>query len=134
MIYNDIVIGKLKNQWVISADNGFLSMLADSWDAIYKVNPGWFDVNDLSPEKNVFTKIAANIFSGVDVNTFAQPATPKLEFDSLKPVIIDAQIRASIVHVSCSFNSISKPIANCIPRANNRIPSSSLNIGINFSI
>jgi len=106
VIYNNIVIGKLKNQWVISADNGFLSMLADSWDKIYKVNTDWFDVKDLSPEKNVFTKIAANIFSGVDVNTFAQPAIPKLEFDSLKPVIVDAQIRATIVHVDGYDNAV----------------------------
>jgi S-adenosylmethionine hydrolase len=93
-------------QWVISADNGFLSMLNDSWDNIYKVNSSWFDVNDLSPEKNVFTKIAANILSGVDVNTFAEPTTPKLQFDSLKPVITDSQIRATIVHVDGYDNAV----------------------------
>lgn len=105
-IYNDIVIGKLRNQWVISADNGFLSMLNDSYDTIYKVNPSWFDVNDLSPEKNVFTKIAANILGGVDVNTFAEPTIPKLKFDSLKPVITDSQIRATIVHVDGYDNAV----------------------------
>ncbi len=106
MLYNNIVIGKHRNQWVISADNGFLSLLNDSWDNIYKVNSTWFDVKDLSPEKNVFTKIAANILSGVNINTFAEPTTPKLKFDSLKPVITDSQIRATIVHVDGYDNAV----------------------------
>ena len=106
LIYNDIVIGKIKNQWIIAADNGFLSMVGDEWDAIYKVNTAWFDVNDLSPEKNVFTQIAANIVNGVDVNSFATINTPKIIFDSLKPVITDGQIRASVVHVDGYDNAV----------------------------
>ncbi len=106
MLYTDIVIGKLGNQWVVSADNGFLSMLNDSWDKVYKVNASWFDVNDLSPEKNVFTKIAANILGGIDILTFAEPTLPRIEFDSLKPVITESQIRASIVHVDGYDNAV----------------------------
>ena len=106
LIYSDILIGKIRNQWVIAADNGFLSMLSDEWDAIYKVNPSVFSLNDLSPEKNTFTVLANYILTGVDLNTFAKIATPKIIFNSLKPVITDSQIRASIVHVDGYDNAV----------------------------
>ncbi len=106
LIYNDILIGKIRNQWVIAADNGFLSMLSDQWDAIYKVNPSVFSIKDLSPEKNTFTILANYILTGIDVKTFANITKPKIVYNSLKPVITDTQIRASIVHVDGYDNAI----------------------------
>jgi S-adenosylmethionine hydrolase len=106
LIYSDILIGKMRNQWVIAADNGFLSMLSDEWDVIYKVNPSVYSLNDLSPEKNTFSILANFILTGVDLNTFAKTTTPKIIFNSLKPVITDSQIRASIVHVDGYDNAV----------------------------
>lgn len=105
-VYKDILIGKKNNHWVIAADNGFLSKVYDNWDIIYKVKPSLFSVNDLSPEKNIFTQIAANIFNETNINEFAEVASPNIIVDNLKPVILDDQIRASIIHVDGYNNAV----------------------------
>ena len=107
LLYNDILIAKRRNNWVICADNGFLSMMDEAWDEVYVVNKDLYDVNDLSPEKNIFTKLAAYIINRSPISDFAKEGTPKVIVDSLKPVVEAIQIRASIVHVDGYDNAVS---------------------------
>lgn len=107
LLYNNILIAKSGNNWVICADNGFLSMVDEAWDEVYVVNKELYDVADLSPEKNIFTKLAANIFNKVPVSNFARTGIAAVVVDSLKPVVESLQIRASIVHVDGYDNAVS---------------------------
>ncbi|MBP9186312.1 MAG: SAM-dependent chlorinase/fluorinase [Bacteroidia bacterium] len=106
LVHKDILIGKKNNHWVIAADNGFLSKVFDSWDVIYKVKSNLFSVDDLSPEKNIFTQIAAYIVNDTNINEYAEVAVPNIIVDNLKPVILHDQIRASIIHVDGYNNAI----------------------------
>jgi S-adenosyl-L-methionine hydrolase (adenosine-forming) len=105
-LYNNILIAKRANHWVICADNGFLSMINDSWDEVFIVNKDLYNTNDLSPEKNVFTQLAANIVNKVPVQTYTVPGVAAVTVDSLKPVVEVLQIRAAIVHVDGYDNAI----------------------------
>lgn len=105
-LHGNVVIGKNGNQWVIAADNGFLYMLGNSWDKIYRVHQHLVNVDDLSPEKNIFTTLAASILSGKSIDEIAFEATPNVVVNSLNPVFIDKQIRATIVHVDGYDNAI----------------------------
>lgn len=105
-LYQHILIGKKHGQWVIAADNGFLSMLSDEWDEIYKVNSAWYNPADLSPEKNIFTRIAVNLIDNVPITSYALPGEAAIVVNNLKPVVEQMQIRASIVHVDGYDNAI----------------------------
>ncbi|MES2691069.1 MAG: SAM-dependent chlorinase/fluorinase [Bacteroidota bacterium] len=107
ILYNEILIAKSGNNWVICADNGFLSMMDETWDEVYVVKKELYDVADLSPEKNIFTKLAARIFNKSPISDFAQKGTPRVVVDSLRPVVESLQIRASIVHVDGYDNAVS---------------------------
>lgn len=107
LVYNNILIAKRSNSWVICADNGFLSMIDKTWDEVYIVNQQEYKTDDLSPEKNIFTRLAANIINKVPVESFAQKGTARIVVDSLKPVVESMQIRASIVHVDGYDNAVS---------------------------
>jgi S-adenosylmethionine hydrolase len=105
-LHQRILVGQKQNQWIIAADNGFLSMVSNTWDKIYSVNQSLYSVNDLSPEKNVFTQVAANIINGVTLDTYLTETAPSVILDNLKPVIGVDQIRATIVHVDGYDNAI----------------------------
>lgn len=105
-LYQHILVAKKEGHWIITADNGFLSMLNDEWDEIYQVNQSWYSQEDLSPEKNIFTRIAANLVNGVPLSEFATIGVPAIVVNNLKPVVEQMQIRASIVHVDGYDNAI----------------------------
>jgi S-adenosylmethionine hydrolase len=105
-LHQRILVGLRQNQWVIAADNGFLSMVSNSWDKIFYVNQSLVNMNDLSPEKNVFTLVAANIINGVSFESYLIETNPNVVLDNLKPVIGVEQIRATIVHVDGYDNAI----------------------------
>lgn len=106
VLYNNILIAKRGHHWVICADNGFLSMINDNWDEVFVVNRDLYDANDLSPEKNVFTQLAANIVNKVPLQTYTKHGAAGITVDNLKPVVEVLQIRAAIVHVDGYDNAI----------------------------
>lgn len=105
-VYQNIIVAKKFNQWVIAADNGFISMLDEEWEQLYKVDSTLFNTNDLSPEKNIFTWVAAKIINNAPLESFLQVGTPKISVDNLKPVVEPYQLRATIVHVDGYDNAI----------------------------
>lgn len=105
-LYKSILLARRRNNWVVCADNGFVSMLDELWDEVYVVNRELYDENDLSPEKNVFTKLAADLLKGTSPGTFAARAESLRRVDSLKPVVESVQIRASVVHVDGYDNAV----------------------------
>jgi S-adenosylmethionine hydrolase len=106
VLYKNILIAKYKSNWIITSDNGFLSMLNKKFDQVYVVNEQEFDINDISPERNVFTKLAGYILSNQAIETFANQAVVIKEVDNLKPVVDQLQIRATIVHVDGYDNAV----------------------------
>lgn len=106
VLYQHILLARRKNHWVIAADNGFLSMIHDEWDEIHVVKKELYNPADLSPEKNVFTRLAAFLIDKTDIGTFADPGVPAVKVDNLKPVVEAMQLRAAIVHVDGYDNAI----------------------------
>lgn len=106
VLYQRILVARRGLQWVICADNGLLSMISEHWDEVFVVKQELYQMNDLSPEKNVFTQLAAHIVNKVSVDTFATAGKAEVMVDNLKPVVEALQIRAAIVHVDGYDNAI----------------------------
>lgn len=106
--YQNVLIGQIKNNWVIAADNGFLSMLSNQWDAIYKFKPQLLSLENasLSPEKDIFIPIAYNILQNTPLETFADITTEYIKVANLQPVFDETQLRATIVHVDGYDNAV----------------------------
>lgn len=106
-LHKQVLVGKLNNHWFITVDNGILSMISDSWDAIYTVKNIAQNSADLSPEKSVFTAVAAKLFSAEPKENYLTVTTPNVVVNNLKPVVEPNQIRATIVHVDGYDNAVS---------------------------
>ncbi|TAE79460.1 MAG: hypothetical protein EAY81_11215 [Bacteroidetes bacterium] len=103
--YKTILIAESNNNWVITVDNGFISMLNVPWDNVYKVLNNETEPS-LSPEIQQFVPIAAKIFRNEPVENYAVATTDYIKVANLKPVFDEKQLRATIVHVDGYDNAI----------------------------
>jgi S-adenosylmethionine hydrolase len=106
--YQNVLIGQIKNNWIITADNGFLSMLSTQWDVVYKLKSPLLNIENksLSPEKDIFVPAAKNIIQNVPLDTFADITTEYIKVANLQPVFDEMQLRATIVHVDGYDNAV----------------------------
>lgn len=106
--YRNLLIGQIKNNWVIVADNGFLSMLSNQWDAVYKAKLSEQDLinHSLSPEIHQFVPVAEKIFQNIPLETYADSISDYVKVHNLQPVFDENQLRATIVHVDGYDNAI----------------------------
>lgn len=104
-LYKRVLIGKYKNQWVITVDNGFLTMMDIAWDEIYtwKFLPNGADF--LSPETLIFPEIAFQLQLNKP-EEFFEKTTPVIIANRLNAVVESNQIRATIIHVDGYDNAI----------------------------
>lgn len=73
VIYKQVIIAKLDNQYFIALDNGILNLLIGQLShEIWILNTDFYNSDTLFPEKEIFPKIAKHILSDLPLNEIAQ--------------------------------------------------------------
>ncbi len=105
-VHKQLLIGSLGKHWIVTVDNGLLSMISDEWDGVYTLKQPFSPEELQSPDKLVFPKIAAILGNEQLREELLVQTSATVQVNNLKPVVESAQIRASIVHVDGYDNAI----------------------------
>jgi len=117
--HQHFLIIRSKNQYYIGADNGIFSLLfEENPDEIFEVNADLIDINDLFPDKNLFTKLASKILNGQDIKSFTSQSTIKNIKQNISPVVEENLIRGNIIFIDGYGNAITNIPKNLFEKKN----------------
>ena len=104
--YKKYLVLEHANQYFITSDNGIADLLFD-----IDPSPVWqFDDNliapgDLFPEKNIWAKVAASLITKQKIETLLKACDGHRKMKSLKAVVSDDKIIASVIFVDSYQNA-----------------------------
>lgn len=110
--YKKYLVLEHSGQYFISSDNGIADLLFDTEpSAVWQFVDELIVKNDLFPEKNIWTKVVASLINKDNTNKLIEPYSGLRKMQSLKAVISDNKIIASVIFIDSyqnAFLNISK--------------------------
>jgi S-adenosylmethionine hydrolase len=102
------ILMRYASQFFVSCDNGIFSLILDGNQPEYIRRIYSFDIikHASFPALDVFPAVLNTLDKGLDLDTISEPFNQLQRSDSLKPIIYDKMIRASVLHIDKYENII----------------------------
>ncbi|MCX6187726.1 MAG: SAM-dependent chlorinase/fluorinase [Bacteroidetes bacterium] len=104
--YKKYLVVEHSGQYFITSNNGIIDLLFDEApNAIWQIKGEAIQENDLFPEKNTWAKVATSIILRKDIELLLQPCKTYHKIQSLKSVVSDDKIIASVIFIDSYQNA-----------------------------
>lgn len=113
--FGPALIARVKNQWIISANNGLLSLLGFDLDSIYKEDGELSKLGGTFTLLNTYLPIARRLAENGDAGLIK--AGDIQEKSGLAPVITENAIRGTVIYVDHFGNSVTNIMREDLDRA-----------------
>ncbi len=104
--YKKYLVLEHGGQYFITSDNGIADLLFDiNPSSVWQFADDLIVKDDLFPEKNVWAKVAIALVSKQNIETLLRPNVGHRKMQSLKPVVSDDKIIASVIFIDTYQNA-----------------------------
>gem|GEM_PF-418821 len=114
-VFGPALVARIQNQWVISANNGLLSLLKDGLDAVFEENEGWSKQGGTFTLLNTFLPLAQRLV--MKGSAGLKKAGDIQEKAGLAPIITENALRGTVIYVDNFGNAITNITREDIERA-----------------
>jgi hypothetical protein len=103
--YKKYLVLEHSGQYFITSDNGIADLLFENDPiSVWQFDEDLMVKEDLFPEKNIWAKVAVDIISKQNLETFLRPYSEYRKMQSLKAVVSDDKIIASVICIDSYQN------------------------------
>jgi S-adenosyl-L-methionine hydrolase (adenosine-forming) len=102
------ILMEYNNQYILSFDNGIFSLILDieKPQKLWSIKTENIITRPSFAAVDIFPEVIQHIINGKDMNEIAKPTTQLFASSSLKPIVHDKMIRASVIHVDSYQNVV----------------------------
>ncbi|MDX5320882.1 MAG: SAM-dependent chlorinase/fluorinase [Bacteroidota bacterium] len=113
--FGPALVARVQNQWVISANNGLLSLLRHGLDAVFEENEGWSEKGGTFSLLNTFLPLAQRLV--MKGSAGMKKASEIEEKAGLAPTITENAIRGAVIFVDNFGNAVTNITREDLDRA-----------------